>query len=333
MEFPAMINHFGEVSKDFPLTWVNKNVRTLEKKLDVVKNLLTQSVDDVRFNEAINSIYFMIDKLPLMIMRLDAGAPIFRARPNYGKLFTEQQEISYNIAHADRISAGRFNRPLEPLFYGSLRVENPKIDPVLHCCLEACKELNDEINPPVVQDLTIGCWVNQDVLPVVNLCFDDKHLAGNEHLRKAADSFIAEADKFFSPVASAFLLKFMRFFSELASSVKENENCYYILNAYIYAIRYYYANMLNTAIPGIVYPSAMTNTHGLNIVLVPQAVDYFLELKQVFMQRFFLVKGTKNYISDPCSNLARVTAHKFKFTNVRPYVQAGKVVDYSLYHN
>jgi hypothetical protein len=330
MEFPAMINNFGDVPKEFSLSWVNDNVDVLDEKLDTVKRLLSQPVDDDRFSVAIEAIHFMVDKVPLMAMRLGAGAPVFRARPNYDKLFSSQQEISYNTAHADKISAGRFNRPLEPLFYGSLRVENPKIDPVLHCCVEACKELTDHINPPVVQDLTVGCWVNQDTLPVVNLCFDDKHLAGNEHLRKAADSFIAEVDQFFAPKASAFLIKFMKFFSELASSVKENENCYYILNAYIYAIRYYYSNTLSTAIPGVIYPSAMTAAQGLNIVLVPQAVDHFLKLKHVYMHRFFLPKGSKTFICDPCSELVSVRDGNFQFNKVRPYLKNGQIFTYEM---
>ncbi|MCJ8211860.1 hypothetical protein MUY27_19225 [Mucilaginibacter sp. RS28] len=333
MKFPAMVNNYGETPKDLQLSWVNDNLSSLQKKLETVKRLLTQPVDNARFNEAINAIYFIIDKLPLMVTRLNVGTHIFRARPNYGKLYSKKQDISYNIENVDKISAGRFNRPLEPLFYGSLRVNNPKIDPVLHCSLEACKQLKDQINPPAIQDLTIGCWINKGLLPVINLSFDEKHLAGNADLRQATDNFKAKTDKFFSPAASKFIFKFMEFFSELACSVNKDESSYFIMNAYLFAIRYYYANERNTAIPGVIYPSAMTDNHGLNMVLVPQAVDYFLELQYVYMQRFFLPKGSKTYISYPCSELIKVADEKFNFARVRPYILNGEVVDYGLTHN
>lgn len=73
--------------------------------------------------------------------RLQPGFPIYRGRANYGSLFSEQQEISYNTAHANKISAGRFNRPLEPLFYGALRIPNPKSDPVYNAASKLVKRL------------------------------------------------------------------------------------------------------------------------------------------------------------------------------------------------
>ena len=328
MNFPALVNSFADLPESPAYSWINENYAILESKLDEVAALLTQTVDDTRFNAAINEIHFIIDKVPLMMNRLQPGFPIFRGRANYGTLFSEQQEISYNVAHASKISAGRFNRPLEPLFYGALRVPNPKSDPVLQCCLESCKALTDHLEAPSIQDITIGCWTNKGLLPVINLCFDERHLAGNPELLEATNTFKADVNRYYSTGACAFIDRFMTFFSRLAWSVNENENSYYILNAFFYAVKYYYANTLNTAIPGIIYPSAMMAGDGLSVVLVPQAVDLFLELKHVYMQRFILVKETEKFVSYPSSRLAKVINGKFDLQDVKPFAIKGKVFHY-----
>ena len=72
----------------------------------------------------------------------------------------------------------------------------------------------------------------------------------------------------------------------------------------------------------------MMEGDGLSVVLVPQAVDYFLDLKHVFMQRFILVEATKSYVSEPCSELIDVYNGGFKFQKVRPYSNHGKIFYY-----
>lgn len=331
MEFPALVNGLADVPESaFALCYLNQHLEVMEEKLALVESLLVQEVTDERFNMAINAIHFMIDKIPLVMLRLEPGAPIFRGRPNSDSLFSQQSEISYNRAAVDRITAGRFNRPMEPLFYGSLRVEDPRVDAVLHCALECCKELTAPDEGPIIQDITVGKWLNRGTLPVINLCFDERHHAVNPRLKTHTENFHKELGTYLSAEACDFVIRFMKFFSALAWSVNTNENSYYILNAFFYAVRYYYAESRNTAIPGIVYPSAMTDALGLNIVLVPQAVDMFLRLDMVYMQRFFRARGSKDYISDPCSELIRVQDGQFRFRQVRPYFKNGQLYTYGL---
>lgn len=228
--FPAMINKLSELSPTSTFgKWFENNLPTMKEKLSVVRALLSEPVNDINFNMAINAIHFLVDKFPLMITRLERNAPIYRARPNYGELFCEQQDISYNKKCPGRILAGRFNRPMEALFYGALRVDNPKTDHVLSSALESCKELIDVTSPPPVQDLTIGQWLTTDLVPVVNLCFDSVHLKGNEILQNSVENYEVEMRSFFSPEASAFIFKFMRFFSELSRSTSAAQpNAYYL---------------------------------------------------------------------------------------------------------
>lgn len=328
--FPAMVNRLSDLSPGSKFgQWFENNLPVMEEQLGVVEGLLGEPVTDANFMAAVEAIHFMVDKFPLMITRLDPNAPIFRARANYGELFSEQQEISYNLTYADRIEAGRFNRPKEPLFYGALRVDNPATDHVLSSALESCKELINPTAPPQVQDLTIGMWLTTATMPVINLCFDSKHLDGNEILRQSAENYRVEMESYFSAAGCAFIAKFMQFFSELSRlELKAQPNAYYILNAFFYAARFYYANTCNTAIPGIIYPGMMSDAKGLNIVLVPQAVDRFLQLHRVMMQRFNLLKGTKTYTSMPCSKLLTPVDGHFRFLQVMPYYQGEQLFYY-----
>jgi len=331
MDFPAMVNGLTELPESAgALSFLNNHLPVMEAKLSLVRELLVQVVTDECFNAAINAIHFMIDKVPLSMIRLGAGAPIFRGRANGDRLFNRQEDISYNKEVPDRITAGRFNRPYEPLFYGSLRVETPKIDTVLHCALECCKELTDRDPGPIVQDITVGKWINRGEMPVVNLCFDERHLADNPDLKLSTDRFRRELAGFVSADACSFVFRFMQFFSELAWSVNKSENSYYIMNAFFHAVRYYYAETRNTAIPGIIYPSAMTEGSGLNIVLVPQAVDRFLRLDMVYMQRFFRTRGSNQFISAPCSELVHIKDGRFEFRKVKPYLKNGQLFTYGL---
>lgn len=330
LDFPAIFNDLSAIPAEIELgTYLNDHPDVMVKKLDMVKTLLDQEVDDARFNQAIGAIHFMVDKVPLLMNRLWPGMPVFRARANEKSLFSSEEELSYNKMATDNIAAGRFNRPLEPLFYGSLMPETPKTDPVLNCALECCKSLVDDAPPPV-QDITVGRWISQGWVPMINLCFDERHLALNPALKASVDRYRSDMAKIFNSEGFAFINDFMKFFSELAWSVKENKNAYYILNAFFFAVRYYYAETRGTAVPGIIYPSAMTEGLGLNVVLVPQAVDFFLKLDMVYMQRFVLVSATKNYVSDPCSELLRVTDGRFQFKRVRPYAAAGRIFTYGL---
>lgn len=216
---------------------------------------------------------------------------IARARANYGELFQYEHQISYNSTNTDLVPAGRFNRPMEDLFYGGLRVDNPETDHLLACSLENCKELIDDENPPSIQDMTLGRWMIKERFPVMNLFFNETHLSGNKVLKEATNGYLNEIG--FNREAASFIKLFMEFFSDL-SCKKDPGNGYYILNALYYAILYYYSETYHVIVPGIIYPSAMSEGKGLNIVMVPAAVDRLLTLDKVVIYRFFLVQETKN---------------------------------------
>jgi len=288
----------------------------MEEKLEFVRSLVLKPVDDGNFNAAIEATVFMIDKIPLMVTSLQPTI-IARARPNDHTLFSKQTDISYNSTNTDKVEAGRFNRPAEGLFYGSLRVDNPDNNNVLSCILESCKELTDEKNPLALKDFTVGLWGVNETFPVINLCMDEKHLSGNQILRQAVEGYKNELRLHYTPQVADFILKFNTLFSELSTSSTKTGSPYYVSTAFFTAVRYYYGEIRNTAIPGIIYPGAMSEAKGLNIVLVTQAVDRFLTLEKVVMYRFVLVRGSKQYIGEPCSNAVSVSNGSFEITGYR----------------
>jgi hypothetical protein len=325
--FPALTRDFSGL-KDHALSkWLDNNLAVVEQNLANIEQLLYQPESDENFTTAINEIHDMLDVIPLMVTNLQPGQAIYRARTNNKTLFSDQSEISYNT-NLDLIGAGRFNRPKESRFYGTLQVDNPKTDHVLNSALECCKELLNKDNPVPLQDLTIGQWRCEQTFPVVNLCFDQLHLAGNAPLQDAVSSFQKGIEGALSERSAAFVYRFINFFSELSRSVRTDQNVYFILNAFFYAVRYYYENTMNMPIPGIVYPGAMSEAKGLNVVLVPPAVDRFLSLKIAVMYRYQLVKGEKQYIADTCSEIVHVIDGRFQFKKVRPYAVNGTVFHY-----
>lgn len=315
-----LINSIGESAHyQQVVQWSNENIEVLESKLANIRHLLTLEVDDARFNEAINDFHFIIDKIPLMVTFIEPTY-IVRARPNYnGEIFEFEHQISYNSTNTDVIQAGRFNRPKEGLFYGGLRVDNPETDYVLACSLESCKELIHPDTPPSVQDMTVGRWTVGERFPVVNFCFNGAHLSGNQVLQTATSGYLKEMGSYFNSRATAFVKDLMFFVSDLSCTAQPG-NGYYILNALFYAILYYYENTYGVLPAGVIYPSAMSESKGLNIVMLPPAVDYYLKLDKVVMYRFFLVKDDKQYVSYPCSDLVDVIDNKFSISN---YVQNG----------
>ena len=291
--------------------FVEDKIDAMRKNFEIAKHLLNQRVSDDNFNSAFQSFYEIINTIPLLKNSITIPQ-IARARANFnGELFTQKSEISYNLKNQHKIELGRFNRKGEPLFYGSLPVENSKVDYIMACALECCKELIDEETSPDVQDFTISGWIVEKPFDVITMCFDKKHLEKNPSLKLAVDGYISSITEAFNSDTSGFIKEFMHYFSGLSSRLCKNDNSYYVLTALFVAIRYYYKTVEKQKILGMIYPSAMTESEGLNIVLTRYAVDNFLRLDKVVMYRYYLEKNEHKYIAYPCSKMAKVIGDSF----------------------
>lgn len=302
---------------------VDESIGRLRLNFEKTKQLLDKEVSNENFNEAFQNFYDIISVIPLL-KNFISIPQIVRARPNYnGEMFKVKSDISYNLKNQDRITLGRFNRQFEPMFYGSLPVESSQLDYTMSCALECCKELIDQLNPPSIQDFTVSSWIVEKKFEVVNLCFNEKHLKNNESLKQSVEEYLNAITAYLSLKSSEFIKEFLMFYSELSSKLVISDRFYYVLTALFVAVRYYYKTVEKQRVYGLIYPSAMTESEGLNIVLTRYAVDNFLKLDKVIMYRYFLERSNNTFIAYPCSDMVKVIGESFDITGFIPQGRTG----------
>ncbi|WPV01917.1 hypothetical protein SNE26_09040 [Mucilaginibacter sp. cycad4] len=292
---------------------IHEELPNLKSEFENIKSLRNQTVNDENFNSAINSVYQIFQYVPLLTSHLNSfDMPLFRARPNDQKnvLFSKETEISYNSTNKSVIRAGRFNGPNQAVFYASLPVDDGDINPSMAACLETCKGLTDQHYPVHLKDFTIGRWKIQSPFFVVNLCFDEEHLKGNRSLKHATEVYIKTIKDCLNKEASDFIISFFTYFSEMSGRKTPTKNEYYILTALFYAVKYYYQKSVNQIVYGLIYPSAMTEAKGLNVVLTTDAVDKYLRLDKVAMYRFML-DNQNTFYATPCSKAVDIKNGRF----------------------
>jgi hypothetical protein len=284
--------------------YLNRDLSKFQERFETLQLLLDKPANNDNYEQAFGIFYDIIDAVPLLYNELN-GSDIFRAQTNKpNELFNSQSRISYNKTNPKLIGPGKFNVWYEPMFYGCLPYrpvnDNEYLPPYLTATFETCKELKSRTIP--LQDFTIGQWKNKSPFHVINLCFDDFHLAHNYELKRANDEYVKNLTANLSSPAGDFVHQLFKYYSELCRT-GSNEGSYYILTALFNAIRQYYGNE-NAEVNGLISCSAATDGVGLNIVLTPAAVNKYLYLNAAFMYRFFLVQPeAQKYAAYPCSEI------------------------------
>ena len=297
---------------------LHENITHFNDQLNVVFDVVNKPLSDSNFEKAAQIFYDLASHVPLMKQILPAGLRIVRTRLNEeNELFRFKHQISYR-RNSEGLSAGRFNLPNQAMFYGALPVDNPNTNQMIAATLECCKELIDEDNVKAVRDFTIGAWYTIKPLNLLNLCFDRQHLVGNQELRKSVDEYVNILRRNCSQEVTTLILSVTGTLSQIS---KERDpidmtRIYFLLNAFRIAVDKYYDEIMKSPVDGIIYPSAMTESKSLNIVLKPSVVDDSLKLSKVVMQRFTLVG--KEYFSVPCSELLNVSGDEFEFKRYVP---------------
>lgn len=301
---------------------VNSNVAFLQKKFNNIVSYRNRCFTDSDIDESINNVFQnfieIISLIPLMANIVDIPQ-VVRGRPNYNsEMFSKQSQISYNIERSELIEFGRFNQKFEPLFYASLPTESRNVDYVLSCALECCKELTAEHRDYKYQDITVGGWIVTNKFPVINLCFDDKHLKENPSLGLQVQKYLEVIGDAFSSEAADFIKSFLYYFADLSSTFKSCDYDYFATTALFHAIRYYYSEIVDDPKHGLIYPGAMSEKKGLNIVMTRDAARQFLILDKVVMYRYCPVfNGKVDCIAEPCSDLVYPKNGEFIITNYR----------------
>lgn len=297
---------------------IQGNLSELKKHFENLKSLAAKTGSQENFNSAIDSFYWIFDCVPLPGPFLDSyDMPFFRARPNDKKnvLFSQVTDISYNSTNVKAIGEGRFNQREEAVFYASLPVDKDNIESIMAACLETCKGLTAQRYPVALKDFTLGRWKIIKPFYVINFCFEEGHLKVNTSLKKQVEEYFRAIKGCLNAESSDFIIEFLTYFSKLSGTRSEEKNEYYLLIAMFYAIKFYYKRNAGIVINGLIYPSAMTEKKGLNIVLTTAAVDEFLKPDKVGMYRFFL--DGKTYHGDPCSDAVDIKDGGFTITGFR----------------
>jgi len=307
-------------------SYLERDADKFLRMLERLNQLLEKPLSERNFNGAYQVFYRILDAVPLLVNQ-NSDTAIFRAVTNDpGEVFNHQQRISYNKTRPEKIGGGKYNRPGEAMFYGCMGYPptqgTPYFSPVETAELEACPELRKSVKTLLTQDFTVGRWLVKRPFWIVNLCFDDGHLSNNPFFAQANGVYLEMICDELSPKAAGFVRQLVQVYSRVAAT-RSDDNAYYMLTALFLAIRNYYREETGMLVAGMASPSAATGGKGLNVVLIPDAVDEFLYLDGVIMRRHRLLLPEKLlYDKKECSeeiiNKGRVPDFTFEFKKYIP---------------
>lgn len=304
------------------ISLAEENIQSLQASFIDILLSTDSKFTDPDIDDKINSVFQnwinIFNNIPLMVTYLHKN--IARGRPNIpNRLFNHQQEISYNKAMPDVVPFGRFNQFKEALFYGSLPTESKSVDFVLNCCLECCKELTDDLCKLRYKDITVGIWNAKGEMPAFNFCFDEIHLKENPSLKSQVEQYLSQLKECYSLPVVDLIKKIMFYVSKLSGTMASSDFHYFATTALFHAIRWCHRDRLNNDKVAIIYPSAMSEKKGMNIVLTQNLVASDLKLNKVVIYRYFLGQPrNQNVVGYPCSHIVNVDGEVFEITG---YIQ------------
>lgn len=297
------------------ITYNPDELEYLRELLIKIKSHFNKPYSEAHFKEVYEYCYHFFRRFPVPIVNV-TDKMILRARPNLnGELFTTQEEISYNSKNPHLIKLGRFNLPFEPVYYGCLPTVGQSASFVVTSMLESRKELFDKVNTETQFDFTIGTWEPNPFMAIC-LCFDNRHLETNQRMKEAVDYHRHYIQERCSATDANFIFETLDYFSNLSSIIVADEGAYMILTAVFTALRMIYKQE-NTTVNGIVYPSSITESKGLNIALTKAAVDTHLKLTQAVMHRIER-RSTDEFQLNiyPITQIEKVIDGKFQFSDI-----------------
>ena len=309
---------YGDEINPSQFDFQDEDIERLSDELDNIKSYSIKEINQDNFQNLCNSWYNIIAKIPFASIPVDVEW-LLRARPNFnGEVFEEESDISYNTKNIKEIKANRFNRPEESVFYGTLPSDD-QTKFIAGASLECYKDLINEKNEEPIQYLTFGKWHLRSKFPVVNLCFEDNALKVHSGLKKVVDSYLSNLEKDFSPITANFIKDCWFLLSELSSTKYKYDQQYFLTTAFFCVLREYYWIYFNNLINGIIYPSSMVYSDSINIVIMPEAVNKYLYLKEAFMYKYVRDDSNKkSYDCGLCSLISQIIDHKLNIRGIKP---------------
>ena len=269
---------------------VNSSVETIDLLISSLKNEVKK--DDPSFQFLEDTCYDLICRLPLPLHLYD-NSFLLRARPNEPKLFSKQSEISYNSERPHLITLQRFNLDKEQVFYSAAPITGDNANGAVTTIAESFKEIFDKKSKWQHKALTIGRWMVQKSIKLVVLAFYDEALRKSIHMQNIIPYFQIFLDAVFDADDQMKCRLFYGYFSECAGKVNDTRNNYFLTTAFYHAIRRFYGEDV-----GILYSSATTENHGINIVLSKEIVDEgYVKLDTVVVYELFKNPNNARHIS------------------------------------
>ena len=273
-------------------------------------------ITEGHFNDVINIWYRLVSVLPLPIISADVNF-ILRSRPSKEfEVFNDEADISYNSKCPDRIGPGRFNRPEEAVFYGTLPSDKQEKF-VAAVSIESYKELISEGNKSDVLYYHFCKFLVKNSFPLVNLCFE--HTVLNQHpgLNRSVTAQIQNLKDNLPTESFEAIIRFWHYISRLASERKLCDQHYMINTALFCTIRNYYETITTESVIGMIYPSPMLYGNAVNIVMMPHAVDKYLQADDCFIFKYVRAEDNeKNFETDICSKPSKVLEGKLNICDI-----------------
>jgi len=250
---------------------------------EYISCLKNADIEKVSFKKLIHIILQNNIHIPYTTIMLKKGAPIERGRINENnRLFKSEFEISYRTDLGNISEFGRANKPFQSMFYGSLPSEDIKSLAIV-LFAELVEQFRNVPETDFETNMTIGRWFVKEDFEVADVCFSEDYFT-IEEIKTRYDFWITKTKN--DLLGQKEYQDLLQFFSKEFSKTQINTHFDYKLSSFYTEIAIN-ANKLN----GISYPSVKTDYSGRNIALTPDAVEKYLELKEVAVFKFIVDKG------------------------------------------
>lgn len=293
-----------------------EDIQRFADQANKIENYFKLPITEENFSAVCNIWYDLISRIPLP-SALIREKFILRSRPSDEfKIFDDEADISYNSKCPELIMPGRFNRPEEAVFYGTLPSDRQEKF-VNAATIESFKELISEGNTADVLYYHLCKFNVKQPFPVLNLCFEPQVISLHPGLNKIVVSQIENLTTNLPKESADSIIRFWHYVSKISSTRKLCDQHYMVSTALFCAIREYYNSMGKEVVNGIIYPSPMVYGDAVNIALMPGAVDLNLSADDCFIFKY--VRGIENkkyFETDICSMPTKVSNGKLNIGEV-----------------
>jgi hypothetical protein len=183
--------------------------------------------------------------------------------------------------------------------------------------IESHKELISDGNTSDVIYYHFCRFLVKKPFPVVNLCFEPRVLNQHPGLNRIVNAHIQNLKDNLPPESFGAIIRFWHYISSLASVRKLCDQHYMINTALFCTIRHYYEAIATDPVIGMIYPSPMVYGNAVNIVMMPHAVDKYLQADDCFIFKYIRAEDNeKSFETDICSKPSKVLDGKLNISDI-----------------